>query len=187
MARPAVTPSDSRSQDRRMQPNRAAARFVPGQRSKFPNQPSCADSRWLRPPPHHLISASSLIPRGRCPLVHREGQTKTPLGGHLSGVLRPERGREGHLSIEPTSAILPSRTATVGSLRDSRNRKNCIRICRWATGGHLRCRVKGAWTEILGPQLSACAAGARTLCGSCGGCPGPGSVAAHREHPKADR
>ena len=187
MARPAATPSDSRSQDRRMQPTALPRVSFRGQRSKFPNHPSCADSRWLRPPSHHLISASSLIPRSRRPLVRSEGQIKTPLGEHLSGVLRPERGREGHLSIEPTSAILPSRTATVGSLRDSRNRKNCIRICRWATGGHLRCRVKGAWTEILGPQLSACADGTRTLCGSSGGCPGPGSGVAHREHPKADR
>jgi hypothetical protein len=44
MASPVATPSVSRSEDRRMQPNRAAARFVPGQRSKFPIDRTCADS-----------------------------------------------------------------------------------------------------------------------------------------------
>jgi hypothetical protein len=187
MARPAATPSDSRSQDRRMQPNRAAARFVPGpaeQISKSSELRGLALATAALSSPHQRVVADSSQPPPACP---PRGSNKNPAGG------APQRGiaartRKGgspfhradfsHPAIKNSDGRFASRT--LGT------EKIAFGSVAGRQGGHLRRRVKGAWTEILGPQLSACAAGTRTLCGSCGGCPGPGSVAAHREHPKAD-
>jgi hypothetical protein len=86
MARPAATPSDSRSQDRRMQPNRAAARFVPGpaeQISKSSELRGLALATAALSSPHQRVVADSSQPPPACP---PRGSNKNPAGG------APQRG-----------------------------------------------------------------------------------------------
>jgi hypothetical protein len=73
-----------------MQPNRAAASFVPGQRSKFSNP---SDLRGLSltagvfSSPHQRFAPDSSQQLSSFSAV----KIKTPLGEHRSGVLWPER------------------------------------------------------------------------------------------------
>ena len=63
MVRPAATPSEARAEDRRMQPNRAAMSFVPGQRSKFSNPSDLRGLALAAGVFSSLISVSRRTPR----------------------------------------------------------------------------------------------------------------------------
>jgi hypothetical protein len=148
MASPVATPSVSRSEDRRMQPNRAAARFVPGQRSKFPIDPTCADSGGLRAFFPHLLSASP--PDSSRPLSSfAAASVKNPAGGAPQRVrvtfpssrLAPSCQEEGDRRFASrlwNSKKLhrpPSFPARASSLhRCGRAASRSARICRWTRG-----------------------------------------------------
>jgi hypothetical protein len=124
MARPAVTPSGSRSEDRRMQPNRAAASFVPGQRSKFSNP---SDLRGLSltagvfSSPHQRFAPDSSQQLSSFSAV----KIKPSLGEHRSGGNYGPNA-EGRVTF-PSSRLAPSchqNGWAVGSVRAG-TRKSC--------------------------------------------------------------
>src|SRR5262245_21727632 len=155
-ARAAVTPSGSRSDERRMHAQRGGHAFRSGQRNHFaiiclvPDfcapRPSVLAAGFLHAVPHAAAPPCVLIPSIRllwsCERYgssnHGDGlifppqasNKKTPPRGPTArrGIVSPRRKR-GSPSTRPTWGMLSSKGVAVGSIRDSGTRKSSTAPC----------------------------------------------------------